>query len=84
MAGAYRSADATVAARKAVAVVPNNATLIPVTRSLYVGTSGNLTVRMAEDQTNVTFANVQPGVFPVQVDMVFATGTTAADIVALY
>ena len=84
MSGAYRSADATVAARKGVAVTASDATLIPVTRSLYVGTGGNLTVRMAEDQTNVTFANVPAGVFPVQVDRVLATGTTAADIVALY
>lgn len=84
MSGAYRSADATVAARRAVAVTPSDATLIPVTRALYVGTAGNLTVRMAEDQTNATFTNVPVGIFPVQVDRVLSTGTAAAGIVALY
>jgi hypothetical protein len=84
MAGAYHSADATVAARDAVAVTTSDATIIPVTRSLYVGTSGNLVVRMAYSGNTVTFTNVPAGIFPVQVDMVFATSTTASNIVALY
>jgi hypothetical protein len=82
MAG-YHNADATVAARDAVAVTTSDATVIPVTRSLYVGTGGTLVVRMASGN-QVTFSNVAQGVFPVQVDMVLSTNTTASNIVALY
>ena len=84
MSGAFHSADATVAAKRAVAVTPSDSTIIPVTRSLYLGTGGNLQVRMAENQSLITFTNVAAGIFPVQVDQVYSTSTTAANIVALY
>lgn len=84
MSGAYHSADATVAARDAVAVVVSDSTVIPVTRALYVGTGGTLVVRMAYTGNDATFTNVAQGIFPVQVDMVYSTSTTATDIVALY
>lgn len=80
---AFRSADATVSAHGAVAITASDATVFPVTRAIYVGVSGNITVRMADGQS-VTFANVPVGVFPVQVDMVKSTGTTATDMFALY
>ena len=81
--GAFRSADATVSAHGAVAVTPSDATVIPITRALYIGTAGNLNVRTADQQT-VLFTNVQIGVLPLQVDQVLSTSTTAATIVALY
>jgi hypothetical protein len=84
MSGAYRSADATVAAKRAVAVTPTDALLIPATRALYVGTGGTLVVRMAEDDATATFTNVAAGIFPVQVVEVLSTGTTASGILALY
>lgn len=87
--GAYRSADATVAAHRAFAVTPGTGT-IPVTRGLYVGVSGNITVRMADflndanpAYDNVLFANVPVGILPIQVDIVYAAGTSATSIVAL-
>lgn len=80
---AFRSADATVAAHGAVAVTPSDATIIPVTRSLYVGVAGNLAVRMADGQT-VTFVSMAAGFAPLQVDKVLLTGTAATDIIALY
>lgn len=80
---ANRSANATVAAYDAVAVTPADGTTIPVTRALYVGTSGNLAVVMAEGSSTVTFSNVPVGIFPIQVQKVMAA-TTAANIVALY
>lgn len=83
MAGAYHNADATVAARDAVAVTPSDATVIPVTRALYIGTGGDLVVKMASDN-QVTFTAVAAGIFPIQVQMVLSTGTTASNIVALY
>jgi hypothetical protein len=84
MAGAFRNANATVAAHAATTVVASDATVFPVCRGLYVGTTGNLTVRMASTQATQLFSNVPVGIFPIQVDMVLSTGTTAADIVALY
>lgn len=83
MSGAHRSASSTAPAHDAIAVNPNDATVIPMTRALYIGTTGNLTVRMA-DGHNATFSTVPVGIFPIQVDMVLNTGTTAAAIVALY
>lgn len=84
MSGANRSANATVAAYAAAAVTPSDSTIIPVSRALYVGTTGNLSVRMADSQATVLFSNVPVGIFPVQVDMVFASSTTASNIVAMY
>lgn len=83
MSGSYRSSDATVSAHGAVVVVTSDATIIPITRGLYIGVTGNISVRMADEQT-VTFLNVPVGIFPIQVDKVNATATTATNIVALY
>ncbi|MCR5876931.1 hypothetical protein [Phenylobacterium sp. J367] len=74
----------TYSASRAVAVTQSDATIIPATRALYVGTGGPLTVTMAEGG-NATFANVPSGaVLPIQVTKVLDTGTDATDIVALY
>jgi hypothetical protein len=81
--GAFRSADATVSAHGAVAVTASDATIFPTTRSLYVGGSGDLAVRMADGMT-ITFTAVPIGIAPFQVDQVLATGTTATNIIALY
>jgi hypothetical protein len=80
---AYRSADATVSAHGAVAVTASDATIFPVTRALYIGVTGDVAVRMA-DGMSITFTAVPVGVFPVQVDQVLSTGTTATGIIALY
>ena len=51
---------------------------------LYVGAAGSVKVKMAGG-TEVTFAGVLAGSFlPAQVTQVFATGTTATNIVALW
>jgi len=51
---------------------------------LYIGTSGNLRVLTASGN-DVTFVGIIGGTFlPVQVIRVFATDTTAANIVALW
>jgi hypothetical protein len=69
---------------KAVAITTSDATVIPVTRGIYVGGAGNLTVRMEDGQT-VLFTAVAVGVIlPIAVDMVLATGTTATALVAVY
>lgn len=88
MAGAYHNVDSIVSARDAVTVTPSDATVIPVTRALYIGTGGTLVVRMAggpggPSATSVTFLSVPQGILPIQVDQVLAA-TTATGILALY
>lgn len=80
---AHRSADATVAAHGAVAITPSDSTEIPVTRSLYVGGTGNINVTMADGQTLI-FSSVPVGILPIQVTKVLSTSTTASSLIALY
>lgn len=73
-------------ARGAAAVTPNDTTDLPTyARALFIGTAGNISVIPVnnDDAAPVTL-KVAAGVLPVQVRRVRATGTTAADIVALY
>ncbi|KKW92681.1 spike base protein, RCAP_Rcc01079 family [Sphingobium chungbukense] len=67
----------------ASAVTANDSTVIPTSRALYVGVTGDVTARLAQGQT-VTFKAAPVGVLPVQVDKVLSTGTTATNILALY
>jgi len=83
MAGKYTSANATVSAHSALAVTPSDSTILPTTRALYVGVTGNLSVVMADDENTVVFSNVPVGIFPIQVSKVLAA-TTASSIVALW
>lgn len=78
----YQDASRTAAATGGAVVVPHAVTLLPVTRSLWIGTAGDIAVVFV-DGTTVTH-KVPVGVFPVQVVQVLASGTTAADIVAWY
>jgi hypothetical protein len=70
-------------AYSAVAITPSDATVLPKTRGIWVGVTGNIAVRMANGES-VTFANVPVGLLPIQVDMVKATSTTATTMLALY
>ena len=78
-------AENTAPAEGAISVTPNDSNdLTYLARSLFVGTSGNIVVNMA-DGSSVTFANVQSGQFlPIRVKRILATGTTATNILALY
>ncbi|MHA1128196.1 MAG: spike base protein, RCAP_Rcc01079 family [Alphaproteobacteria bacterium] len=72
-------------AREAVAVTPDDASdLGNTTRSIYVGTSGDIAVRMVGETAVVIFKAVPAGVLPIRADRILATGTTAADLVALW
>ena len=64
-------------------VTPNDAAdLTDMSRAIYVGTGGDLTVVMEEGQT-VTFANVPDGtLLPLRVSRVMEA-STATDIVAI-
>ncbi len=70
--------------QKAAAVTPDNDTAIPITDAIYVGGTGALKVRMLSGD-EVTFTGVPAGsCLRIQCDKVFATGTAATAIVALY
>lgn len=65
----------------AAPVTPDDATDLPfVARAIYVGTAGDLRVRTVEGD-EVTYVNLS-GTKVLRVARVFATGTTASDIVA--
>lgn len=71
--------------RAPYAVTPSDTAELPVVpKALYVGTGGALVVRGIGGAADVTFRNVASGqVIDVRAQFVRATGTTAADIVAL-
>lgn len=80
MAG--RSTDV-ASAYNAVSVTKSDATILQTFRALYIGTTGDVAVRMASG-ASITFKTVPVGVLSVQGDQVLSTGTTAAEIIALY
>jgi hypothetical protein len=77
----YRSA---FLPRKAEAVTPADSDISSgrIYLGLYVGTGGNVSVRMADDSADVTYTNVQSGaMLPIAVKRVNSTNTTATNIV---
>jgi len=68
-----------------VAVTPSDTAAQPVGRGLYVGTSGNITGRLAGDSADQVFKNIAQGV---EHGLVFqyirSSGTTAADMLILF
>lgn len=84
-----RHADsATAPARIVSAFVPSDTADLPDTpKAIYVGTGGDLTLIAADapgDAAGVLFRNLPSGsLLPVRARRVVATGTTAADLVAL-
>lgn len=70
-------------ARSAAGIAPNDgADLGTVSRAIYVGAAGDLRVELVNGG-DVTFAGAT-GLLPICVSRVYATGTTAASIVALW
>lgn len=66
---------------RALAVTPSDTVDLPfVSRAIYVGTAGNLRVLTLEGD-DVTYANIA-GTKVIRVKRVYATGTTAADIIS--
>ena len=66
-----------------VEVTPNDSANLQPTRALYVGGTGTLRVTMRNGVVN--FTAVQAGmIYPIEVSRVYATGTTATGIVALF
>jgi hypothetical protein len=65
-------------------VTSNTVTYEDPTRGVYVGVGGNVKVDMVSGGT-VNFLNIIAGtLLPIQVVRIYATGTTATNLVALY
>lgn len=75
-----------VPAENAFAVTPNDSSdLAHVTRGLWVGGAGNISVDLNGGQTAVLFSGVPAGtLLPLAVTRVRSTNTTASLIVAVY
>jgi type 1 fimbria pilin len=80
-------ADHVVApATSAIAVVPSDTTaLTDIPKALYVGTGGTVTMRGVNGSVDTVWKNVANGtILPFRARYVRATGTSAADLLALY
>ena len=80
------AADSPIApAERCFAVTPSDVSDLPLaTKALYVGTGGDVTLLSVNGSEDVTFRNLpDAAIIDVRVRAVRATGTTAADIVAL-
>ena len=68
----------------AASITPDDGADLPTSsRAIYVGASGDLVVTMVGGGT-VTLTAVPVGILPIRVSRVHATGTTAADLVAVW
>lgn len=80
MPGTLEASFAVKPAVGAFPIDPSDTTDIPATRGIWVGTLGDIRVRML-DGSDVTFFNATAGIIhPMQVIRVFSTGTNALDI----
>lgn len=72
-------------ARNAFAITPHDTDTLPnATKALFVGTGGNLAVRLVDATSDVVFTNLPSGtVLAVRVAAVRISGTTATDLVGL-
>lgn len=74
-------------AERATVVTKSDVTVIPATKRLYVGGTGDIKVTLAgqKDSQAVIFSAVPTGtLFSIQATKVWSTGTTATLMIALY
>ena len=72
-------------ASSAAAVVPHDTNDLSVaTRAIYVGVAGDVKVDMLDEGTAVVFTALPVGEHPYRVTRIYATGTAATNIVALW
>jgi hypothetical protein len=67
-------------------ITPSDTTELPfVARSVYVGVTGDITLRQANDTGSVTLKAVPAGtMLPIRARQIYATGTGASQLVGLY
>ncbi|MEM6465334.1 MAG: hypothetical protein AAF679_02340 [Pseudomonadota bacterium] len=68
-----------------VSLQPSDTVTLPqLTRALYVGVGGDVTARLGSGAV-VSFTGMLPGVvYPIRLDRVLASGTTASNLVGLW
>ena len=73
-------------ARSASVVTPHDTDELDIVpRALYIGTTGDVAVVMADDETDTPIVFVgATGILPIMVKRVRATSTTASNILTLY
>lgn len=78
--------SASAPATRAVAVAPHDVTSLPeIPKALFVGTGGDIVMRGVHGGADAVWKGVASGsVLPFRAEYVRATGTTAADLLALY
>jgi hypothetical protein len=80
-----RAGNLDAPADDAAPVTPSDTTVIQLTRGLYIGGTGDVTVTMAARGNDVTYSGVPAGaILPIRVTRVKATATTATSIVAMW
>lgn len=88
MTDTFQSAADSVSspARSARAVTPHDANpLADIPKALFVGTAGDITMRGIDGTADQLWKNVPAGaILPFRAHYVRATGTSAANILALY
>jgi hypothetical protein len=71
-------------AGSSAAISPSDsADLAQIPKAIYVGVTGDITMKLKNDSASVLFKAVPVGVLPVRPVRIYATGTTATNIVAL-
>jgi hypothetical protein len=68
----------------AASITPSDSTNLATPSIVFVGGTGNVTVRTAQGSDVLFFAVPGGAVLPVQVIRVFATGTTASNLVRIF
>lgn len=65
------------------AVTPSDDTVLTA-GALFIGTAGDVKLKLIGSSTVLIYKNIQDGTYlPLKVDMVYATGTTASDIIII-
>ena len=71
-------------ARRLVAVTPHDTNdLAYVTKAVYIGTGGTISIIAADDTVAVSLTVQDGAVLPIRAKRIRATGTTATDIVGM-
>jgi len=84
--GSVLDRDFTIPATHAFAITPHDTNqLATVTRAIYVGAGGDITLILRDDTVAVTLVAVPTGtILPMQVRLVKSQGTSAATLIGLY
>lgn len=82
--GRLRTSSESARAGVAINIGSGDQVLGVAGRALYIGTAGNLVVRMADDAADVTLSNLAAGVvYPFAIVVIRSAGSTAAGVILL-